>query len=369
MVVAGALTLALAACGDDDGGTVREIGGSGSASGSGSGSGSASGSAPGSASGIATPLGGYTPASDVSEHAKVSLDVCAINEELDAETIDFDAVEEIYRDGGSSMGGDGPRTLAGFAIDDERDSETWVEYSEFFDRETWLDDDVAAARNGTGAFAGEPDGVRRQGVQKGVQNQIMIAWVLHELDEALAKADAGELDPAEGAPHNWDEAFAFYWGEQMECGSPAATADKRGENFATGTAVNDAIVAEMQAGVDALVAGNVARARAANAEVRRQITITYLQAVKRYGHVIDQMLADGDPGEARIAQAEGGAFLRVVEPLLAGADAAATEQLVGVYDLGSSPTEGSGAAVDAAVAALATALGITDAEIGTLQED
>ncbi len=210
--------------------------------------------------------------------------------------------------------------------------------------------------------------MRRQGVQKGIQNQIMIAWVLHELDEALAKADAGELDAADGAPHNWDEAFAFYWGAQKDCGAPAATADKRGENFGTGTAVNDAIVAEMQAGVDALVAGNVTRARAANDEVRRQITITYLQAVKRYGHVIDQALADGDPDAARVAQAEGGAFLRVIQPLLADADTAAAEQLATVYDLETEPTEGAGATVDRAVAALASAMGISNADIGTLQE-
>ncbi len=126
IVIVGAL--ALAACGDDDGGSVREIGGgSASGSGSGSGSGSASGSASGVASGPSTPFGGYTPASDVGEHAKVSLDVCAINEALDAESIDFDAIEVIYNEGGNSVGGDGsPRTLAGFARDTERDSETWV---------------------------------------------------------------------------------------------------------------------------------------------------------------------------------------------------------------------------------------------------
>lgn len=54
--LAAALALVLAACGDDDGATVREIGGSGSGSGSASGSASgshASGSHSGSASGVA----------------------------------------------------------------------------------------------------------------------------------------------------------------------------------------------------------------------------------------------------------------------------------------------------------------------------
>ena len=52
-----------------------------------------------------------------------------------------------------------------------------------------------------GAFAGESDLVRRQGIQ----NQIMVAWALHEVGAAMVKAVDGNFDPASGAPHNWDE--------------------------------------------------------------------------------------------------------------------------------------------------------------------
>lgn len=97
---------------------------------------------------------------------------------------------------------------------------------------------------GTGPFEGQDPLVRRQGAQKGIQNQIMVAWTLHELDAALAKADAGDFDPAEGALHNWDEAWAFYHGVAPDC-APHLTANRRSENFGTGTAVNDAILVAM----------------------------------------------------------------------------------------------------------------------------
>ena len=73
--------------------------------------------------------------------------------------------------------------------------------------------------------------MRRQGIQKGVQNQILIAWVLHELDAALVKVvGPGNVIPESGAPHAVDEAWAFYHGEKPDC-SPYATADRRGADF------------------------------------------------------------------------------------------------------------------------------------------
>ena len=62
----------------------------------------------------------------------------------------------------------------------------------------------------------------------------MVAWALHEVVAAINKAADGNFDPASGAPHNWDEGWAFYHGADPGCG-PFATADKRGGNFGTGT--------------------------------------------------------------------------------------------------------------------------------------
>ena len=113
LAVLAAVSLVAAACGDDDGATVREIGGDADGSTSGSSSGSASGSAstPASASGSGSSVapgdelpagdGGYDYASNVDAHRRVVADICGIGDLLDAG--DFDAVATIYREGGNSV--------------------------------------------------------------------------------------------------------------------------------------------------------------------------------------------------------------------------------------------------------------------------
>lgn len=373
-----ALSLASAAgCGgSDDGADVRTIGdtaGSGSASGSasgtasasGSGTGSPSGSATGSATGEAAPLGGYEPVSDVDEHAKVTLDVCEINAALEAEPVDYETIGALYEQGKNSLSGDGSaRTLKGFATE-ERDEPTWDAYTAFFGDEAWLDSFVQAAIDGTGPFEGESDAVRSQGVQKGIQNGILIAWMFHELDEALADVEAGELDPAEGAPHKVDEAWAFYHGAEPDC-APFRTADRRGEDFGTGSAVNDAMLAAVQAAQAAAVDGDVEGLRTATSEITRRVTITYLQAALKYAAGIDAALEAGDEEEARVQQAEGLAFFRVVAPLVAATDEEAARAVLERFDLAREPQAGAGAAVEEALSGVYEPLGIDPRELGEL---
>ena len=143
------------------------------------------------------------------------------------------------------------RTIKGFASS-ERSEDIWDDYVAYYGDANWLDTFVSSAIDGTGHFAGEADGVRKQGIQKGIQNQVMIAWTIHELVAALAKANDGNFDAETGAPHNWDEAWAFYAGVEPGSG-PFGTADKRGGNFGTGSAVNDAILKAMDEGREALL--------------------------------------------------------------------------------------------------------------------
>jgi hypothetical protein len=367
------LGLLAAACGDDDGESVREIGaasGSASGSGSGSASGSASASASASASGTAaaqsTGLGGYEPVSDVEQHANVTLDICAIDELLPEEgPLDDESIAEIYTEGGNSTTSEGEaRTLAGFAST-ERDEPIWNDYVGHFGDPVWLDTFVTDAIGASGPFEGEPDPVRRQGIQKGVRNQIMVAWMLHELVSAAGKVEAGEIDPAEGAPHNWDEAWAFYHGADPSC-APYSTADSRGENFGTGTAVNEAILAAMQEGQQATLAGDSEATQTALDEVLRQVTITYVQATIRYAAQMEAALGEGDEESARVQQAEGWSFWRVIEPLVAGVDADAAASITAVYDLAGAP---SAAAADvlAAIESTYTGLDIDPDEVGELQ--
>ena len=244
----------------------------------------------------ATPMDvGYSYASNVDTHRLVVIDVCDVKDLLDVAPIDFDAINVIYTDGKNSVKDDGVRTIAGFATGEDKKHGL----SDFYGTPAPLDEFVSSAIAGTGVFEGASDDVRSQGVEKGMQNQIMIAWVMHELNSAIAKAQDGNFDVAKGAVHNWDEGWAFYAGAEPGCG-PYGTADKRGENFGTltdgGTSVsNEAILAAMISGRDALLASNVAGAEAAAADVVKNVAITYSQAVIRYATKIIDDMAAGDP--------------------------------------------------------------------------
>jgi len=211
--------LLIAGCSSDDGATVRNLAEEDGSSADGSASSaeassSASSSAPADGSsesdGSGEPVeaeGGYTYASDVTAHRQVTRDVCEIKELLEAATPDFEAASAIYSDGEYSINGDGTvRTLGGFATAEDR----LHGFDAYYGSATPLDDWVTEALSGTGRFADASDTVRAQAVEKGVQNQIMVAWTLHELNSAIETAEAGEIDADEGAPHNWDEAWAFY---------------------------------------------------------------------------------------------------------------------------------------------------------------
>jgi hypothetical protein len=310
-------------------------------------------------------MGGYEPVSDVSAHAQVSEDVAEINGLLSSAPYDYEAIKAIYEQGQHSVNADGSmRTIAGFARNAERSEPIWDDYTSYYDDNTWLDTFVMAAIEGTGPFAGEPDDVRKQGVQKGIQNQIMVAWMFHELVEAIGKAEDGNFDPASGAPHNWDEAWAFYHGTAPDH-APYSTANNRGENFGTGTAVNDAVLTAMQQGRDALVAGNAAEAREAYDQIVRQVQVTYIQASIRYAHQMTEALAAGDAAKARVEQAEGWAFFRVIEPLIAKADPDVASTLAQHFDLANPPAEAD-PAVREALESVYPILGISTEQVGAL---
>lgn len=371
-----AFGLLVAACGTDDGAAVRDLGAADGADAETGASDSASASGSGSASAPAVDTeaaaetaedGGYEYASNVDAHRLVVADICGIGDLLDAG--DFAAVETIYRDGVNSVNSDGSiRSIGGFAARDDRNHGL----DAYYDSATPLDDFITAALTGTGMFDGQSDAVRGQGVEKGMQNQTMVAWVVHELNSAIAKAEDGNFDVAEGAVHNWDEGWAFFHGSQPGC-APYATGDKRAANFGTVGAdgetalANEAILAAMIAGRDALLAEDVAGAKTAADDVIKNVAITYAQAAIRYASLIEGDLAEGDDETAKIHQAEGLAFWRVIEAYVvpAGADA---EAINAIFDLTNEPgANGFGDAVQAGLQPALDALGITADDIGVLE--
>ncbi len=381
VAVVAALCLIATACGGDDGAEVRDLGaadagsesGSTGASGSGSGSASGSASAPASGSGTADDAaassgdGGYDYASNVDSHRLVVADLCPIGDLLDA--ADFAAVEAIYRDGVNSVTGDGTlRTIGGFASRDDRSHGL----DAYYGTPTPLDDFVTAALEGSGIFDGQADGVRSQGAEKGIRNQVMVAWVIHELNAALAKAAEGNFDVAEGAVHNWDEGWAFYHGSEPGC-APWATGNSRAGNFGTTGAdgetalANELILQAMIDGRDALIDEDAAGAEAAAADAVKGLSIIYSQAAIRYASLIEGDLAEGADETAKEHQAEGLAFWRVMEATLVGAGADG-DAINAIFDLANEPgANGFGDEVRTALAPALASLGISEDDIGVLQ--
>lgn len=310
---------------------------------------------------------GYAYASNVDSHRLVVLDVCSVKDLLDADPIDYDAINVLYVDGENSVKSDGYRTIGGFAANDDRAHGL----ADFYEVPAPLNDFVTGAIAGTGIFDGASDDVRSQGIEKGIQNQIMTAWVVHELNTALAKAAEGNFDVQSGAVHNWDEGWAFYAGAEAGCG-PYGTADKRGENFGTLGAdgstslANEAILAAMIDGRDALLAEDVAGAEAATAEVIKNVAITYSQAIIRYGTLVEADLVEGDADAAAKHIAEGLAFWRVIEAYVtpAGADG---DIINAIFALDGEPgANGGSEEIRTALQPAWDALGITDDDIGVL---
>ena len=309
------------------------------------------------------PLGGYVPVSDVAGHAKISLDLCTILDLLERFPVDYSAITALYREGGQSRNADGtPRALDKFASG-AREKEYVLGAYERQLGAGWMDAFVEAALAGTGPFASEPEPVRRAALRIGLRDQLPVAWAFHEMDAAVEKLRRGDVALATGAPHNWDEVWAYYHGERPEC-TAHITAEARGRDFGTGSAVNAGILAAMKRGLAALLAGDSTSAAKARAQVVRQMSIPQLQAVHRSAILLDAALARGDADQARVAQAEGWAHYRVIEPRVSLADSSSARTLRDVFELRSPPAAGSEAKVARAVAAAAKGLGIRQSELG-----
>ena len=251
---------------------------------------------------------GYTYASDVDNHRSLMQDLCDIK--TAASESDWDTATMIYMNGKNAQKDDGSyRTLAGFAAASGKNHN----YDAYYGMDGAIGGHIMSALNGEGDFAGTSDTVRYQGIAKLTANMGMVGYTIHELNAAVAKADAGNIDDDTGAPHNWDEGWAFFHGPDEHYGcSPAKVMEKRAADF--GTADADGVAATFKAteqamvdGLAALQAGDEAGYDAATETVIKNIIITYSQATLKYTAKMD----NADSGEKY--QAEGYAFWKTIE--------------------------------------------------------
>ena len=257
---------------------------------------------------------GYTYASNVDNHRSLMKDLCDMKSAASSDGgYDFATAKDIYMNGKNAEKSDGTfRTLYGFASAEGKNHG----YDAYYNMTGSVNTHIMAAMDGTGDFAGASDTVRYQGIAKLTVNMGMVAYTIHELNSAIAKADAGNVDNDSGAPHNWDEGWAFFHGpdEDWSC-SPAYVMKKRAADFGTTTNdVSNALTATETAMVDglaALQAEDAAGYTAAADTVIKNLVITYSQAVLKYTSKMDS----NESGEKY--QAEGYAFWKAIEALVA----------------------------------------------------
>jgi hypothetical protein len=239
----------------------------------------------------ASAAGGYTTVSDVTAHAAIGGDAAKIRDLLakakDGAPVDWAAVQAIFNEGGASKKGDGSfRTLGALA-----------------------EDHPATAAVITAIAGGPSDAVRAQHVDKGI-TVILADKVIGELEAAAVKVSAKELDPKAGAPHNVDEAWAFFTAQDQ---GPALTADKRAKDFTLEGKVREPIVAALAAASAAAAAGDSAALERATADVQAGLDYVFYLATHKYL----------DHGGDAVKQAEGAAFyLGIADRVRAAAPAA-----------------------------------------------
>ena len=254
---------------------------------------------------------GYTYASNVDNHRSLMKDLCDIKTAASSDGgYDFAEAKNVYMNGKNAQKDDGSyRTLAGFAAATGKNHG----YDTYYDMNGSVDAHIMAALDGTGDFENTSNTVRYQGIAKLTANLGMVAYTIHELNTAVAKADAGNVDNDSGAPHNWDEGWAFFHGPDEDYGcSPAKVMEKRAADF--GTADENGVAATFAATEAAMVSG-LAALQASDADgyngavdtIVKNVMITYSQAVLKYTSKMDSNTT------AEKYQAEGYAFWKTME--------------------------------------------------------
>ena len=327
LIGAAVLILSLAAaCGEDDGEDrpgVQVIGKSGAVSGSVSGS----VSGPVSAAAVTQVSEHYATVSDVTSHAAIALDMRDIGSLLNAaktdEAVDWSAITTLYENGANSVKGDGSaRTLLSLATSGSVLAE--------FPGGTDLDGNVRAGLSGSWQGRDVDDLVRRQLINKGLQ-AIIYGKVLQELTAARSKIEQGNTDDASGAPHNVDEAWAFYVGAPNDEGirgwSISATARSRAGNFGLDGKVDAPLQQALAQALDASRKGDLAAYDAAAEQVRGRLnTVFYLAALRYAKRAAD----DVEPGPRAEHLAEGWAFYQAIHPAVRSASAPAASTVEGL---------------------------------------
>jgi len=391
-------------------------------------------------------LAGYQSASDVGPHSMIDLDM----EELETFVGNYDSTDGteatwladalfVYENGGNgkctqadvddtanghctAVGGakgnslkSAPtiRTIKGFATKDySSDKLTGVSdngwyneplpklYKAYWKAQGWTD---AQANVWADTFitkdysAISKDSGTNQLIKKGANYQAVWMYVLHELEDAIGDCYSGDIlandqTPTGGAPHAWDEGWAFYAGSTVgQTVAQSVTdvgtlifelAEKRSGDFktdhSTGPATTNVhLLAKFIEGRDLIIAGKCAEAEPLIDDIIKQMSIPLIQGTLKYAYNSDPKTttgyctADADKtaltstADCAKAWAEGWAFAAAILPRIDQCSATAAATIKTNIEISASkPMAGGFAAVKTAMESTYPCLGITCADVG-----
>jgi len=292
---------------------------------------------------VGVAIAGYKPVTDVSEHARIDLDIRA----MERAGSNWAAARRVYTQGANSNRSPGvKRTLQSFSTKYNKPGQLRSEPQALAAKRFWGDWDYAdrhmkavlagadSAKYGryrTGALA-KTDAARKQMVKKLAKFTFVPQYVGHEAQLALT---AYALRDYEEAAKHWDEAWAFYAGS-LEKGtgngfSAYILAEKRSKNFGTRaggrSSVNRRMLAAFNAGKAALGRpGRGAAALRATKCVRALLLAPAIQGCLRYAYRVSDVKVTPQASLAK-ESAEAWAFCAAALPSLAAVDAAAARRV------------------------------------------
>jgi hypothetical protein len=233
-------------------------------------------------------------------------------------------------------------------------------FKNYFGSHTWMTDYVETAVDNE-ATPTTNSAAREEMIEKTIRDAVATQAILSD----LYRGSQGVTDAHD---RYWNHGAAKYIGTEDDRSVTVYNrANKRAYNFGTfgddgETAVaNEVVVAALIAGA---ASGVTAATRAAQYEiVKKQILVIYSQSVLRYANYLDGAFIDGS--EYADLQAEGQAFWRVIAPFVKEVNANGATFLEGIFDLS---RETSNKTHYCRAKAILGDLGVTDAEIGTLED-
>ena len=381
-------------------------------------------------------MAGYKSASDVGPHAKIDLDMAEFETAVGTHSTDTEWITKsmfIFDNGGNglcqqtdvdaatagtatpwctdttkalgnSQKSTSVRTLKGFATKDySTDKLTGADggnygeqmppiYAGYWNDWAWADTFITKDYSATV----KPSGWN-QLIKKGANYQAVWMYVLHELEDAIGDCYAGDITandntPTGGAPHAWDEGWAFYAGSTVgQTVAQSVTdvgtlifelAEKRSGDFktdhSTGPATTNVhLLAKFIEGRDLIIAGKCAEAEPLIDDIIKQMSIPLIQGTLKYAYNSDPKTttgyctADADKtaltstADCAKAWAEGWAFAAAILPRIDQCSATAAATIKTNIEISASkPMAGGFAAVKTAMESTYPCLGITCADVG-----